>query len=417
MFTWIPTYLKTERDLTVVGTSGYLFVVIAGAFLGYLTAGFVHDLIGAAQGVRAVRGCWRAPRWSRTSRCRPGSNTTLLIVGFPLGFFASGCFSGFGSYLAELFPTHARATGGGFCYNVGRGIGALFPGIIGFLAAAVGLGGAIAFGVFGYVLAIAALLSCRRPRVATSHDRRAAQRSGLRPRAAPLRRHPDPPGARAGRVADAAPPARARRGGVPHGRVRAARAWPSTPAPTSTRSATRPTTGSCTAASRPPRRCRRPRASPRSASTPSRRSSAAACCSTWRPAPPWAWTELEACDVELRAGRRGPGPARLGRPVRRPGRLPGGGRRDRRGSRWLAERKPFAVGADNVAWDAIDASDPELGSIPGHTILIVQSGIHIIESLYLEELAKDGVREFGFVCLPLKLRGGTGSPVRPIALV
>jgi predicted MFS family arabinose efflux permease len=34
MFTWIPTYLKTERDLTVVGTSGYLFVVIAGAFLG-----------------------------------------------------------------------------------------------------------------------------------------------------------------------------------------------------------------------------------------------------------------------------------------------------------------------------------------------------------------------------------------------
>ena len=90
---------------------------------------------------------------------------------------------------------------------------------------------------------------------------------------------------------------------------------------------------------------------------------------------------------------------------------------DAAGSRWLAERKPFAVGADNVAWDAIDSSDPELGSIPGHTILIVQSGIHIIESLYLEELAKDGVREFGFVCLPLKLRGGTGSPVRPIALV
>ena len=37
--------------------------------------------------------------------------------------------------------------------------------------------------------------------------------------------------------------------------------------------------------------------------------------------------------------------------------------------------------------------------------------------LYLEELAADGVREFGFVCLPLKFRGGTGSPVRPIALV
>jgi kynurenine formamidase len=61
--------------------------------------------------------------------------------------------------------------------------------------------------------------------------------------------------------------------------------------------------------------------------------------------------------------------------------------------------------------------DPELGTLPGHTILIVQAGIHIIESLFLEELAADGVREFGFVCLPLKVRGGTGSPVRPIALV
>jgi kynurenine formamidase len=87
------------------------------------------------------------------------------------------------------------------------------------------------------------------------------------------------------------------------------------------------------------------------------------------------------------------------------------------GSRWLAARRPYAVGADNLAWDLIDEPDPELGSIPGHTILIVQEGIHIIEMLHLEELAHDGVREFGFVCLPLKFRGGTGSPVRPIALV
>ncbi|HEY6891998.1 MAG TPA: cyclase family protein [Solirubrobacter sp.] len=86
-------------------------------------------------------------------------------------------------------------------------------------------------------------------------------------------------------------------------------------------------------------------------------------------------------------------------------------------SRWLAAREPLAVGADNVAWDVPDDRDPDLGSLPGHTILIVQAGIHIIESLFLEELAADGVREFAFVCLPLKLRGGTGSPVRPVALV
>src|SRR3954462_12578774 len=156
MFTWIPTYLKEERSLSVVGSAGYLFVVIAGAFLGYLSAGFVHDRLGrrrsftlfAALAGLSLVAYFLVPE---------GSNTTLLLIGFPLGFFASGCFSGFGSYLAELYPTRARGTGSGFCYNVGRAFGPLFPGIIGFLAAAIGLGGAVAFGVFGYVLAIAAL--------------------------------------------------------------------------------------------------------------------------------------------------------------------------------------------------------------------------------------------------------------------
>src|SRR4051794_38754222 len=156
MFTWIPTFLKQERDLTVVGTSGYLFVVIAGAFLGYLTAGWVHDRIGRRPAF-ALFSALAGAALVLYFLVPAGANTALLIVGFPLGFFASGCFSGFGSYLAELYPTHARGTGEGFCYNVGRGLGALFPGIIGFLASAVGLGGAIAFGVFGYVLAICAL--------------------------------------------------------------------------------------------------------------------------------------------------------------------------------------------------------------------------------------------------------------------
>ena len=158
MFTWIPTYLKTERDLTIVGTSGYLFVVIAGAFLGYLTRG-VRPRPARAAGARSrCSRPARARRWWRTSRSRRARTRCCCSSASRSGFFASGCFSGFGSYLAELYPTRARATGGGFCYNVGRGVGALFPGIIGFLAAAVGLGGAIAFGVFGYVLAMLALL-------------------------------------------------------------------------------------------------------------------------------------------------------------------------------------------------------------------------------------------------------------------
>ena len=87
-------------------------------------------------------------------------------------------------------------------------------------------------------------------------------------------------------------------------------------------------------------------------------------------------------------------------------------------SQWLADQGVRAVGADNVAWDWIEGTDPATGtSLPGHVILLVRSGIHILEHLNLEALAADGVREFAFVCLPLKIRGATGSPVRPIALV
>ena len=88
-------------------------------------------------------------------------------------------------------------------------------------------------------------------------------------------------------------------------------------------------------------------------------------------------------------------------------------------SQWLADLGVRAVGADNVAWDSTSAGpDPLTGTtLPGHVILLVRSGIHIIENLNLEELARDEVREFAFACLPLKLVGATGSPVRPIALV
>ncbi len=88
------------------------------------------------------------------------------------------------------------------------------------------------------------------------------------------------------------------------------------------------------------------------------------------------------------------------------------------GSRWMTDRKVRAVGADNVAWDVIGPADPELHvTLPGHLLLLVRAGVPIIENLNLEELAEARVVEFGFVCLPLKMRGATGSPVRPIAIV
>ena len=87
-------------------------------------------------------------------------------------------------------------------------------------------------------------------------------------------------------------------------------------------------------------------------------------------------------------------------------------------SQWVADQHVRAVGVDNMTWDVIGMFDPDLKvSLPGHVILLVRSGIYIIENVFLEELARDRVYEFTFVCLPLKMRGATGSPVRPIAVV
>jgi kynurenine formamidase len=85
---------------------------------------------------------------------------------------------------------------------------------------------------------------------------------------------------------------------------------------------------------------------------------------------------------------------------------------------WLAELRVKAVGADNMAWDMPGYVDSDVKvSLPGHLILLVNSGIYIIENVFLEELARNKHYEFTFVCLPLKFNGATASPVRPIALV
>lgn len=55
--------------------------------------------------------------------------------------------------------------------------------------------------------------------------------------------------------------------------------------------------------------------------------------------------------------------------------------------------------------------------MPVHRVLLVDNGIHIVEHLDLENLSQSGVTEFLFVMLPLRIVGGTGSPVRPVAIV
>ena len=88
------------------------------------------------------------------------------------------------------------------------------------------------------------------------------------------------------------------------------------------------------------------------------------------------------------------------------------------GNIWAADKRVVAVGADNMAWDAIAEKDPDTNmTLFGHVHLLVTHGIHILENLNLEALAAAGHREFAFVGIPLKLNGATGSPIRPLALI
>ncbi|MGW0467851.1 MFS transporter [Streptomyces sp. NPDC003027] len=155
--TWVPTFLKTERGLTVVGTGGYLTFLISGAFIGYLTGGYLTDRLGRKKNI-ALFAVLSAVCVVAYTNIPSGANTLILVLGFPLGFCMSAIFSGFGSFLAELYPTAVRGTGQGFTYNTGRAVGAVFPTLVGFLAESWGVGGALVFGAIGYGLAVLALL-------------------------------------------------------------------------------------------------------------------------------------------------------------------------------------------------------------------------------------------------------------------
>ena len=86
------------------------------------------------------------------------------------------------------------------------------------------------------------------------------------------------------------------------------------------------------------------------------------------------------------------------------------------GARWLAAHRPRAAGADSIAFERLEPGKGH-AVLPAHRILLVEEGINIIETMNLEDIARDGVRAFTLVLAPLPLVGATGSPVRPLAVV
>jgi MFS family permease len=144
VMTWLPTFLRTVRGLTVLDSGGYLAVVIVAAWFGYITGAYLTDALGRRRCFAVFSVCSIATVLIYTMI--PVSNGLMLVLGFPLGFFASGTYSGLGAYFAELFPTRVRGSGMGFAYNFGRAVGATFPTLVGILSADMSL--ATAIGLF-----------------------------------------------------------------------------------------------------------------------------------------------------------------------------------------------------------------------------------------------------------------------------
>ena len=156
--TWLPTYLKTERHLSVLDTGGYLAVVIVAFILGCFLSAWLQDRIGRRRNVILFAICCAVT--VNMYVFLPIGDTAMLILSFPLGFFAAGIPATLGALFNELYPQAIRGTGVGFCYNFGRIVSATFPVLIGHmsnsmpLGAALGIDAGIAYGL----VVLAALL-------------------------------------------------------------------------------------------------------------------------------------------------------------------------------------------------------------------------------------------------------------------
>jgi MFS family permease len=164
LFFWLPGFLARPIEqggagMSLVRSMAWIIPMQIGAYLGYLSFGFLSDRFGRRRTfmtfltIAAVL----VPIYGQMAR----TPAVLMVLGPVLGFVGHGYFSMFGAFLAELFPTSVRATGQGLTYNAGRGLGALAPFTIGVLATVprIGIGAALAvtsvFFLLGAVLILA----------------------------------------------------------------------------------------------------------------------------------------------------------------------------------------------------------------------------------------------------------------------
>jgi MFS family permease len=153
--TWVPSYLRLDANAGGIGLSGaqmnaFIIAMQVGMWFGYVTFGFVADHVGRKRTYISYLVLAAIFVLLYASTANP---TTLLILGPPTAFFATGFFSGFGAVTAELYPTDVRATAQGFTYNIGRVASAAAPYVVGRLTESQGFPAALSVAAAAYALA------------------------------------------------------------------------------------------------------------------------------------------------------------------------------------------------------------------------------------------------------------------------
>lgn len=151
-WSWVPVFLAKERGFTVVRSAEWLIITQVGAWLGYISYGYLQDKLGR-------RITWTIFTASEATMILAyvlliKDPLLMLAAGLFLGFF-TGFWSGFGAVLSELFPTKVRSTALGFIFNTGRGINFISPVLVAWLSLHLGWGAALSVAALSAYIASA----------------------------------------------------------------------------------------------------------------------------------------------------------------------------------------------------------------------------------------------------------------------
>ncbi|WP_218965731.1 MFS transporter [Snodgrassella communis] len=141
IMSWLPTYLTKECNLSMLNSSIYLAVIIFAFWCGCMASSVLLDKIGRRFNIVLFAICCVIT--VRIYLLVPLTNTQILFLGFPLGFFAAGIPASLGALFNELYPQQCRGSGVGFCYNFGRILSSIFPFLVANMSASMSLGSSI----------------------------------------------------------------------------------------------------------------------------------------------------------------------------------------------------------------------------------------------------------------------------------